>query len=196
MAPKHDIRGTRLVFLMLLCSAHALAQGLAGNAGGPYFVNPYESMFGSMGNVYSPYYRQFHAPGITGTGRSAGMSAPGVPYPLNPYSGMFGSMGNVYSPYYRQFHLPGAQGMSGMGSMAGISGIPPQMPYLVNPYAGMYGSTGNVYSPYSRPFPRPGMGGMAGPYPFAGRSGEPGQAGQALYPTFLEPTMGSMSGAN
>ena len=146
MAPKHNMRGTRLVFLMLLCSAHALAQGLAGNAGGPYFVNPYESMFGSMGNVYSPYYRQFHAPGIAGTGRMAGMSgAPGVPYAPNPYSGMFGSMGNVYSPYYRQFHGPG------MGGMAG--------PY---PFAGRVGEPGQAGQALYPTFLEPTMGSMSG----------------------------------
>ena len=43
---------------------------------GPYIVNPYDGMFGSMGNVYSPYYRQFHQrgmSGMTGMGPAAGI---------------------------------------------------------------------------------------------------------------------------
>ena len=105
----------------------------------PYVMNPYEGMFGSMGNVYSPYYRQFHQrgmSGMTGMGPAAGIPrAPEVPYVMNPYEGMFGSMGNVYSPYYRQFH------QSDMNdAMPGGSGLPQgtrhRYPYFLPPTMG------------------------------------------------------------
>lgn len=103
----------------------------------PYVTNPYGGMFGSMGNVYSPYYRPFHQSGMGGP--LGGMThVPGMHYNINPYAGMYGSMGNVYSPYYRQFH------QSGMGGMAGapIPGVSPgqgvryHYPYFLPPAMG------------------------------------------------------------
>ena len=57
---------------LALLSSQALAQGMAGMAGEGQIPSPYDGMYGSMGNVYSPYYRQFHAPGMGGmTGMAA-----------------------------------------------------------------------------------------------------------------------------
>ena len=103
----------------------------------PYVTNPYGGMFGSMGNVYSPYYRQFHPSGMSGplTGMT-GIS--GMHYIVNPYAGMYGSMGNVYSPYYRQFHhsgMGGTAGAPGPGTIPG-QGIRYHYPYFLPPAMG------------------------------------------------------------
>jgi hypothetical protein len=103
----------------------------------PYVTNPYGGMFGSMGNIYSPYYRQFHQSGMSGPFTEA-TRIPGLHYNVNPYAGMYGSMGNVYSPYYRQFHQPGMGGMAG----APIPGVVPgpgiryHYPYFMPPTMG------------------------------------------------------------
>ena len=39
-----------------------------GAPGAAPYPSPYEGMYGSMGNTYSPYYRQFHNPGMAGAG--------------------------------------------------------------------------------------------------------------------------------
>ncbi len=61
-----------LLFLALP-SGYAMAGGMTGNApgsaSGEYFTNPHAGMYGSMGNVDSPYYRQFqpsHQRGMSG----------------------------------------------------------------------------------------------------------------------------------
>jgi hypothetical protein len=100
----------------------------------PYVTNPYGGMFGSMGNVYSPYYRQFHQSGMSGP--VTGIS--GIHYIVSPYAGMYGSMGNVYSPYYRQFHQSGMGGTAGALSPGTIpgQGIRYHYPYFLPPTMG------------------------------------------------------------
>ena len=105
------IRRTILCTLpLLLATGWSFASEVPPGSRVPYAVNPYAGMFGSMGNVYSPYYRQFHQSGMSGMAATGAVTvpppAPQVPYLVNPNAGMFGSMGNVYSPYYRQLSLP------------------------------------------------------------------------------------------
>jgi hypothetical protein len=82
-------------------------------------------MYGSMGNVYSPSYRQFYErahPGMAGMGHlpgTYGMSDP-FPYLYAPQTGMYGSMGNIYHPNYRQPQMPGMGGMPGMTPFYGV----------------------------------------------------------------------------
>ena len=109
---------------MLLLNGLAMAQGQSQTGPGGYILNPYSGMYGSMGNVYRPYYRQFHMTpgmsGMSGSGPGSGMSGmSGDGYVVNPYSGMYGSMGNVYHPYYRQFQPSGMSGMSGIDPGSG-----------------------------------------------------------------------------
>jgi hypothetical protein len=53
--------------LVLFLNGLAMAQGQSQAGPGGYVLNPYSGMYGSMGNVYSPYYRQFHMPpGMSG----------------------------------------------------------------------------------------------------------------------------------
>ena len=40
--------------------------GMSGMQGITYMPSPYTGMYGSMGNVYSPYYRQYHVYGMGG----------------------------------------------------------------------------------------------------------------------------------
>lgn len=114
-----------------LMPASLLAQDMM--QGVPYVTNPYGGMFGSMGNVYSPYYRQFHQYGMSGP-LSGTTTMTGMHYIISPYGGMYGSMGNVYSPYYRQFHW---SGMSGTGG--------PQIPGVI------YGQGTRYHYPYFLP---------------------------------------------
>lgn len=110
-----------------------------GRYGVPYVTNPYGGMFGSMGNVYSPYYRPFRGSGMAGDGAAIGMADPwGSRYHVNPYAGMYGSMGNVYSPYYRQFHPYGMGGMGGAPPAGTGSGpvTPYHYPYFLPPTTG------------------------------------------------------------
>jgi hypothetical protein len=111
--------------------------GMPGSAPGAYWMsaqqyvtNPYDGMYGSMGGVYGPYYRQFYAPGMSGmSGMYPGSGAywmSGQQYILNPQygmSGMYGSMGNVYAPYSRQFYSPGIAPMPYMGPGPGMYGM-------------------------------------------------------------------------
>jgi hypothetical protein len=119
MEISHPVLAASCFSAALLFGGYAAAQQ-PGAAPGTYAPQPqpFSNMYGSMGNVYSPYYRQFQFPGMLGMpgmGRlpgTYGMSAPGYFY--GPQSGMYGSMGNLYHPYYRQFQPPGMGGMYGM----------------------------------------------------------------------------------
>ena len=64
METLRHIREFPLIAAVFLFSGHA--SFAEHGPGGGYAVNPYSGMFGSMGNVYSPYYRQFHTPGMSG----------------------------------------------------------------------------------------------------------------------------------
>ncbi len=118
------------------------AQGMAQGVQAPMVINPYAGMFGSMGNVYSPYYRQFHPYGMSGMAGPVNGAANiwGNHYIVspNPYGGMFGSMGNVYSPYYRQFHRSGMSGPTGTVIPGGNLGqhAPYHYPYFLPPMMG------------------------------------------------------------
>jgi hypothetical protein len=170
---------------VLLCSGvwsgHDARQGLRQ----PWVASPYAGMYGSMGNVYSPYYRQFHHYGMQGMApaRPGQAGAPVLPWATGPYAGMYGSMGNVYSPYYRRHSAyagPGTRGAIPAGGTAGLSTAHP----VASPYSGMYGSMGNVYSPYYRRFHSEGTRGQA----------EGPRWGPVVYPSFLPPTMGTLAG--
>jgi hypothetical protein len=137
---------------MVLVSTHALAQGMAGMGGARQMPSPYSGMYGSMGNVYSPYYRQFRSPEMAGmadmaaaqgAGQGPAQAAVGIPYPA------FWSGSAAYP-----VPMPGA-------------GTPGAEPYP-SPYGGMYGSMGNVYSPYYRQYHNPGMAGASGARPGPG----------------------------
>jgi hypothetical protein len=131
---------TALPAAMVLFSGHALAQGMAGMSPGGQIPSPYAGMFGSMGNVYSPYYRQFHPPGMAGM---SGMVAPAQgmgQVPAQPTPGM---------PHPAMW--PGAA--VAPPPLLG-TGVPGASPYP-SPYGGMFGSMGNVYSPYYRQFHTP-----------------------------------------
>ena len=107
METMHLIRVVPFFAAVFFPSGPVLAQATADSHGVGYATNPYSGMYGSMGNVNSPYYRQFHMPGMSGMSGMGLVPAPGGgDYMVNPYSGMYGSMGNVYSPYYRRFHQP------------------------------------------------------------------------------------------
>jgi len=138
---------------MVLLSTHALAQGMAGMGGAGQMPNPYDSMYGSMGNVYSPYYRQFHSPGMAGM---TGMAAP--------------AQGSGQGPAQAAVGMPDPAFWSGSAAypvpMPG-AGTPGAAPYP-SPYGGMYGSMGNIYSPYYRQYQNPGMAGASGARPGAG----------------------------
>ena len=83
---------TALVFLPPVV-VFAQAAGMAGMQGQAFAPSPYSGMYGSMGNVYSPYYRQYHLYGMGGTQPLVGMSGmQGITYVPSPYSGMYGSM--------------------------------------------------------------------------------------------------------
>lgn len=43
-------------------SGNCSAETKPGAKGTGYIANPYSGMYSSMGNVYSPFYRQFHMP--------------------------------------------------------------------------------------------------------------------------------------
>jgi hypothetical protein len=139
--------------IALLSPPLAAQQQLGGQARDYASSSPYSGMFGSMGNVYHPHYRQFQTPamgGMAGPYRAPGTYGLGMPgYVDSPYSGMYGSMGNIYHPYYREPQTPSMSGMSGGQTTPGRfgTGAPGQ---VVNPYPGMYGSMGNVYHPYYR----------------------------------------------
>lgn len=150
------------VLAACLLSGYTLADNTARMSGTEYSASPYAGMYGSMGNVYSPYYRKFHTPGMIGMYGphslpvipEAGMSAPG--YITSPYSGMYGSMGNVYSPYYRRYHRPFPPGMSGMRQ---FQSTPP----MTKP-EGMHGMESTVPKDISTQSMQgiPTMGGMSG----------------------------------
>jgi hypothetical protein len=112
----HQFRAAYVVAATLLLNGQALAQQQSGAVAGAYVPQPQSGMYGSMGNVYSPYYRYRQpSPGMTGMGflpGTYGMSAPPV-YLYSPQMGMYGSMGNVYHPAYRTLQQPGMGGMSG-----------------------------------------------------------------------------------
>ena len=181
MARPYNRTRISLLLLILLSSGYSLAQGISGPYGTNYVPNPYAGMFGSMGNVYSPYYRRFHQQGMIGMTGMGIAEEPVVPYQTNPYAGMFGSMGNVYSPYYRQFHQQGMSGMTGMGIAE-----EPVVPYQINPYAGMFGSMGNIYSQHYRRWHRPNASGAP-----LGAPAVPKYGGAPYrYPYFLAPTSG------
>jgi hypothetical protein len=138
---------------MVLLSSQALAQGMAGMGVPGWMPSPYEGMYGSMGNVYSPYYRQFHGPGMAGmTGMAAPAQGAGQalaqPTPGMPSPGFWSGPAAYPAP------LPGF-------------GAPGAAPYPT-PYEGMYGSMGNAYSPYYRQFHNPGMAGASGARPGSG----------------------------
>jgi len=60
------ISGIAIVATILVPSGSSLAEPMPGMSDGEYIYSPYSGMYGSMGNVYSPYYRQFHSPGMSG----------------------------------------------------------------------------------------------------------------------------------
>jgi hypothetical protein len=145
MSPTHTTRTIATLggFLLLGTAAHADSMyGMTGMSGIPpgtgaywmsaqqYVTNPYDGMYGSMGGVYGPYYRQFYAPAMSGMAGMYPGSGPywmsGQQYILNPQygmSGMYGSMGNVYAPYSRQFYSPGIAPMPYMGPGPGMYGV-------------------------------------------------------------------------
>jgi hypothetical protein len=103
--PKRFRSALRGAAVLLLCGP-SLAQQQPEEQPSDEAVNPpYAGMYGSMGNVYHPYYRGTMPPGMGGmSGARAlpGTERMGVPaYMDSPYSGMYGSMGNVYHPSYR-----------------------------------------------------------------------------------------------
>jgi hypothetical protein len=134
----------------LLLAGSSIAQEQPSEQARDYAASaPYSGMYGSMGNVYHPYYRRLHPPPMGGMSPyqpmpgTYGLGNPG--YAESPYSGMYGSMGNIYHPYYRNPQAPA------MGGMAGEGPAPGAFPgYMGDPYSGMYGSMGNVYHPYYR----------------------------------------------
>ena len=191
MKLNHRLTVTALPAAMALLSSHALAQGMAGMGPGGQIQSPYAGMYGSMGNVYSPYYRQFHFPGMAGM---TGMAAPAQATGQAPAQATPGMPGPAFSPGSATYPAP----MPG----AGASGAAP----YPNPYGGMYGSMGNVYSPYYRQFHFPGMAGMTGmaapaqatdQAPAQATPGTPGPAfspGSAAYPAPM-PGAGAPSAA-
>jgi hypothetical protein len=112
-------------------------------------------MFGSMGNVYSPYYRQFHSPGMAGMPGMAGSSGQGQDQARAEPS----SPGMPQPPAWPASAVvpPPVQG-------SGSSGTGP----YPSPYQGMFGSMGNVYSPYYRKFHPSGMSGSGETMPGSG----------------------------
>jgi hypothetical protein len=138
---------------MVLLSSQALAQGMAGMGGAGQIPSPYDGMYGSMGNVYSPYYRQFHSPGMAGM---TGMAAPAQGTGQGPAQETIGMPGPGFWPSTGAYPAP----MPGAGA-------PGAAPYP-SPYEGMYGSMGNIYSPYYRQFHNPGMAGASGARPGSG----------------------------
>jgi hypothetical protein len=146
---------------VMVLSGSAITDHSAGMSGTESFSNPYSGMYGSMGNVYSPYYRQFHPgmssmPGPPPRSVMPGAGASGPEHIINPYSGMYGSMGNVYSSYYRRYPQPYTRGMSGMGQAM-------FMPPVTNtPGMSATGSTIPTDSPAQGARGMSGMSGMSG----------------------------------
>ena len=138
---------------LALLSSQALAQGMAGMAGEGQIPSPYDGMYGSMGNVYSPYYRQFHTPGMGGM---TGMAQPAPGAGQAPAPASLG----MPDPAFWSGQPPYSMPMPGAGG-------PGAAPYP-SPYAGMYGSMGNIYSPYYRQFHNPGMAGASDTRPGSG----------------------------
>ncbi len=146
---------TALPAAVILFSGQAPAQQMGGMGPGWQVPSPYSGMFGSMGNVYSPYYRQFHSPGMAGM------------------PGMAGSSGQGQGQARAE---PSSPGMPQPPAWPASAVVPPPLqgsgssgngPYP-SPYQGMFGSMGNVYSPYYRQFHPPGMSGSRETMPGSG----------------------------